>query len=325
MSTVLVFNPIADLTGDQTDDGQVTLSWTTATRILELINLGAESGNVGGVSAGPPVGWTDLAGNIRVRANQSGREPPEGLNIFDGGTSTTSRASQRFSPLTYGLTIDQIDNDTLALTVDWWAGTFIQSPFDEPKLLVHFYDEDMVLISTHDSGFKTPITAINDMRWDEFQETPTIPVGTRWIDIELWANRRNGSNNDAAFDDIRLTHEDGEPLPYVPGYAIYQDGIIIATAPANATEYVVTGLADGSYEFKIAAYDADANFLSVDSNTIEVNVVPDTDPDVISDIYAFNDEAIYTGYLGGKLRGKTIACPGNNANSARKCGTRERT
>lgn len=322
MSTVLVFNPVPDLAGVQSALGEATLNWSAATRILELVNLGAELGNVGssGTNNGPPVGWTDIAGSLRVRVNETGRAPPEGLNIFDGGAVVTSRASQRFSPLTYGLTIGQIDSDGLNIIVDWWGGTFQQSNNDQPKMLIHFYSAALSLLGSHDSGFKDPVTNVgSNMRWNQYQEVAEIPATTRFIDIELWANRRAGTNNDAAFDDIRISFEDGEPIPFVPGYAIYQDGVLVATAPANATEYVVSGLADGDYDFKIVAYDG-TNFLSGDSNTVEVSIIPDTFPDVVNDIFLFDDEEIFTGYLGGKLRGKTVACPGRNANTARKCG-----
>ncbi len=322
MSTVLVFNPIADLSAQQTGANEVTLNWTAASRILTLTNMGAEQGNVGssGTNLGPPVGWTDIIGDLRVRVNEPGRWPREGSNIFDGGNDPTSRASQRFSPLTYGLTIDQIDNDTLTMTVDWWGGSFVQSNADQPKLLVHFYDEDLVLISTHDSGFKDPVTAMpTNMRWDEYQETPTIPVGTRFIDIELWANRRAGTNNDAAFDDIRISYEDEAPLPFVPGYAIYQNGVLIDTAPANAIQFVVSGLAFGDYEFEVTPYDG-TNFLANISNTADITLA-DANPavDELHDIIAFDDEVIYGGYLGGKLRGKVVACPGRNASIAKTC------
>lgn len=321
MSTVLVFNPVADLSAQQTAIDEVTLNWTAATRILTLTNLGAESGNVGGASGGPPLGWVDEAGNLRVRigAAATGREPPEGVAIFDGGTSATSRASQLFSPLTYGLTINEIDTDTRTMTVDWWGGAFVQSNQDQPKLILHFYDEDMVLISSHDSGFKLPTTEYGNMYWDEYQETPTIPVGTRWIAFELWAHRRNGSNNDASFDDIRYTLEGASALPYVPGYAIYQDGVLIDTAVPNATQFVVPGLALGSYEFKVVPYDS-TNFLAADSNVAEITL-EDSNPatDELHDIIAFDDERIYGGYLGGKLRGKVVACPGRNASIAKTC------
>src|SRR5690349_18081706 len=128
MSTVLVFNPVDDLQVFQSGNGEVTLTWSAVSRILELVNLGAESNTV----SGTPTGWTLLQGNFTVDVN-SNRYPPEGVNIFRGGSQLTSRVSQRFSPLAYGVTIDQIDNDTLTMTVDWWGGSFVQTPSDQPK------------------------------------------------------------------------------------------------------------------------------------------------------------------------------------------------
>ena len=322
MSTVLVFNPVTDLAGSQTDAGEVTLSWSTATRILEFINGDAELGDTSG--------WTNTVGTIQaaVRGQFGTVTPPEGEYIFTGNTGQAStKAHQRFSPLTYGLTIDQIDNDALQITVDWWGGTYASaSTNDQPAINIIFRDSALTAISTYNSGFKTPTTAYaipsggdGFMRWDEYQEVTAIPANTRFIDIQLEGKRNQGSFDDSSWDDVRFSLEDSAMLPYVPGYAIYQDGILIATASANATEYVVTGLADGDYDFKIVAYDG-TNFLSADSNEVGVSVVPDTNPDVTNDIFLFDDEEIFIGYLGGKLRGKTVACPGRNANTARKCG-----
>lgn len=319
MSTFLAFNPVSDLTGSQSALHSATLSWSTPSRVIELVNMGAELGNAGGVVQGPPVGWTAVAGHLRVRTEAS-RQPPEGLSIFDGGDQATSRASQRFCPLSYGMTLSQLDGSpSKVMTVDWWGGTFEQGTNDQPKLRILFYNASLVLLGTHDSGFKNPTTAVGIMKWNQYQETASVPVGTRYIDFEMWVNRRNGTNSDGAIDDIRFSFEDEIPSPHVPGYAIYQDGVLVGTAAANAIEADVTGLSFGTYLFKIVAYDG-TNFLSADSNEVSITIANDPAEDVLNDIFLFDDEEIFTGYLGGKLRGKTVACPGRNANTARKCG-----
>lgn len=324
MSTVLVFNPATDLAGGQTADGEATLSWSAFTRILEYINGDAELGNADG--------WTHTVGFIQAVAyGQFGSVvPPQGNYIFTGTTSgsVSTKSYQRFSPLAYGLTIAQIDNDEAHIVVDWWGGTFVAVNPDQPALNIMFRDATLTLLGTHNSGFKNPSTlypvpvppgGTKRMRWDQYQEDVEVPVGTRFIDIELQGKRNQGTFDDSSWDEVRFSYPDGESLPFVPGYAIYQDGVLVATAPANASQYVITGLANGSYDFKVVAYDG-TNFLSSDSNTVEVAIATDTDIDVVNDIFLFNDEVMLSGYLGGKLRGKTVACPGRNANSARKCG-----
>lgn len=318
MSTALAFNPISDLAGNQTEDGEVTLVWTPATPIYVFVNGDAETDDM--------TGWTSTLGGHTTRntspVNGSVVTPPQGAFFFDGGSGfASSKSHQRFCPLAEGLTIDQIDNDALNIVVDWWGGQYIQTPGDQPQLNILFYDESNVLLSTYNSGYKSPSTATPPYRWSEYQETVEIPVGTRFIDIQM-ESKRNASggqvNNDGCFDDIRYSLEDAVSLPFVPGYAVYQDGVLIDTADANSSEFVVSGLAPGTYEFKIVAYDG-ANFLSADSNTIEVEITPDTNPDVENVIFGFDDEEVFVGYLGGKLRGRVVACKGRNANTARKC------
>lgn len=311
MSTVLAFNPVSDLGAAEVNPGDVTLTWSAVTPIYVLVNMGAELANTSG--------WTVTVGSLFNRGNGSQNlVAPEGTRVFDSGqNNATTKAHQRFCPLSEGLTIDQIDNDTLTITMDWWGGRYNQAPGDQPQLNLHFYDEDDVLISTYNSGYKDPATLIGTQyRWTEYQDTPTIPVGTRFINIEIEGKRRVSGGqtyNDACFDDIRYTLEDAAALPFVPGYAIYQNGVLVATAPANAESYELTGLADGDYEFQVVPYDG-TNFLGDTSNLVEItlnnaNPVEDAEYPVI----AFNDEEVYGGYLGGKLRGKVVACPGRNA------------
>lgn len=38
-----------------------------------------------------------------------------------------------------------------------------------------------------------------------------------------------------------------------------------------------------------------------------------------SGITGFNDERVFGGYFGGRLKGTTVACPGDNANKVKSC------
>lgn len=325
MSTVLVFNPVADLAATQTDDDEVTLTWSQVDRILTFINGDAELGNTDG--------WTHTVGFIQaaVRGQFGSVVPPQGEYIFTGTTSgsATTKSHQRFSPLTYGLTIDQVDNDGVHIVVDWWGGTFVATNPDQPALNVIFRDAALGLISTYNSGVKNPSTlypvpvppgGTKRMRWDQYQENVPVPATTRFIDIELQGKRNQGTFDDSSWDDVRYTLEDSQTLPFVPGYAIYKDGVLVGTAAANESEFVLSGLAPGDYEFKVVVSDG-TNFLSADSNTAEAEIAVPPDPAQQRryDILAFADEEIYGGYLGGKLRGKVVACPGRNAPIIKTC------
>lgn len=163
-----------------------------------LVNLGAEARNTSG--------WTITAGNPQARYAQANREPPEGLGIFDGGTSAFSEMYQRLYLCAYpAVSLDDIDAGTVTITVDWWGGTYEQTTNDQPRMTLVFRDSALSVISSFTNGYRNPSTVYGMMKWDEYVESTTVPSGTRFIDLVLAMNRRAGTNNDAAFDDIRVS------------------------------------------------------------------------------------------------------------------------
>jgi hypothetical protein len=173
---------------------------------LPLVNHDAEDDTV--TSTSPPTGWTVTQGNLRVRASEADRPHPTlgGLSIFDGGTSAISRAEQEID-LAAVLTTAQLamlDDGDMRLKVDWLGGAFIQSPADQPQVRVYFRaTSGGKPIFRYSSGLKSPSTAVNaSMRWDAYHEEHRVPPGTRYIAVELYADRQLGSNNDASFDNI---------------------------------------------------------------------------------------------------------------------------
>lgn len=173
---------------------------------LPLVNHDAEDDTV--TSTSPPTGWTVTQGNMRVRAAEADRPHPTlgGLSIFDGGTSAISRAEQEIN-LAAVLTTAQLamlDDGDMRLKVDWLGGAFIQSPADQPQIRVYFRaTSGGPPIYRYASGLKSPASAVTSfMRWDAYHEEHRVPPGTRYIAIELYADRQLGSNNDASFDNI---------------------------------------------------------------------------------------------------------------------------
>ena len=153
--------------------------------------------------------WTSTVGTMQVRTSAD-REPPQGGSIFDGGTALLSKAYRRINLSTLtGLDIADVDAGLLDLFVQWWGGTYIQGPpADAPQINVYFRNAALASIYIHASGYKVPTTQVGLMYWDEYLEIAPIPPNTRYIDIEMDADRNTGTNNDAAFDDIRVSfHE----------------------------------------------------------------------------------------------------------------------
>jgi hypothetical protein len=160
------------------------------------INPGAE------LSDTVPTGWTNSGGsNLIVMHNE--RFPPVGSNIFRGNMSVSSKMYQRLDLVGIGVPTLQIDAANTRLKIDWWGGTFIQTPADQPAINWRFLDGSLAQISSGTSGYKNPVTQYGtNIRWDQYQESANIPATCRYIDIEMEAKRNNGSNNDAAFDEV---------------------------------------------------------------------------------------------------------------------------
>jgi hypothetical protein len=110
---------------------------------------------------------------------------------------------QRFVVADTGVDLADVDAGDAELVVDWWGGTFIQTPADQPAINWRFRDAALAEISSGTSGYKDPVTQYGtNIRWDPYTETAAIPALTRYIDIEMEAKRNNGTNNDAAFDEV---------------------------------------------------------------------------------------------------------------------------
>lgn len=170
--------------------------------ILNWINPGAEDNTVTGTA---PIGWTVTQGNTWVRVAEAIRPHPTlgESNIFDGGTSSSSRAYQRLSIETQSLvSLALVDAGRVAVRVNWLGGTFIQANNDKPELNIYFRNASLTQIGSASSGLVNPVTVYGQMRWDAYETEAAVPVGTRYIDVELHSDRNAGTNNDAAFDNV---------------------------------------------------------------------------------------------------------------------------
>ncbi len=89
-------------------------------------------------------------------------------------------------------------------------------------------------------------------------------------------------------------------------YAIYRDGVLIGTSPT--TDYVDSTVESAThYVYTVAAYDGSDNISDL-SNEFEITI-----PGVLlTHLVGWSDTVIFGGFLGGKLTGTTIACPGYN-------------
>jgi len=161
---------------------------------------------------GNMTGWTTTVGSPRVRPTDADPpgHAPQGSRFYDGGAASATSSCYQRIPLAglvaSGLSLAAVDAGTVDIKAVWWGGQYIQGPpADQPQLQIVFRDTDTNEISRHASGFKSPTTVVFGFRWDEYTELTDIPANTRYIDIVMDFDRNFGTENNACFDDIRVS------------------------------------------------------------------------------------------------------------------------
>ncbi len=81
-----------------------------------------------------------------------------------------------------------------------YVRSFDQEPSDETQILVEYRNAADSILASYDSGLVTSLTD-----WQLVGDTTVAPVGTKTAIINLIARRKNGTNNDAFFDNLSLT------------------------------------------------------------------------------------------------------------------------
>ena len=94
----------------------------------------------------------------------------------------------------------------------------------------------------------------------------------------------------------------------MPAYIIYRDGVQIDITLDNVLSFDDTTVVPGeTYLYQVAAYDPDLEEQLSEFAELEVTI-PVTGSQEVP-IIGFDDERVFGGYLGGKLRGKVVAGP----------------
>lgn len=122
---------------------------------------------------------------------------------------------------------------------------------------------------------------------------------------------------DFQWDASEPTFGGGELGP-PPGYLVYRDGVEIAwVSTPGVTSYSDTPvLVAHTYSYRVAAADEYGDPISPQSAAMSVSTTGDVSE---QGIIGFNDEQVYGGYFGGRLKGTTVACAGDNANKVKPC------
>lgn len=143
-----------------------------------------------------------------------------------------------------------------------------------------------------------------------YKDLDTNPNYGGWMD-----EFRYTRGNTVYWDDTHGVPEH-DLTGFAQAYVIYRDGVQIAVVDSlDGLSFVDTDVVSGqSYSYQVGAWD-NVGLVSALSDPVLIGVIGRSDQTLIG----FNDEQVFQGYLGGRLKGTTVACPGDNANEAKSC------
>lgn len=162
-----------------------------------------------GAEAGLYTGWTLTQGTfIRETGPPLYSDPtahiPVGSYNWRAGTTIICRMNQEFTTGSTGIADAVVDAGDAELVIDWWGGTWEQGTNDQPRIDITFFNGSNVSIGTATTGYRDPTAiAAGSWRWQHYVDVFAVPANTRKIRIELVGKLRNGSNNDARFDEVQ--------------------------------------------------------------------------------------------------------------------------
>ncbi len=164
-----------------------------------LTNPGAENGNTSGWVSTNSGGLGPFADN---GAFNPGINPHTGIYAFVGGNGPLNTLTQNVSLLANGISDAAVDSGALIASVEFFAQGLNQGPTsDSPFIRLRFLDGANILIAS----VSTPEIDSHNLTWQKFNQSFSVPVGTRSIDYQMNFVRHVGSDNDAYVDDNSLT------------------------------------------------------------------------------------------------------------------------
>lgn len=137
--------------------------------------------------------WQEIQGSL-WRTRSSNPTSFAGDHYFYPGAITTAELGQ---VIDLGGDSVQIDDGTRQYYFSGYVRAFSQNPSDESNFLIHFLNEQDTVLSTVLMG---PFDQTSV--WLLVDSLMTAPVGTRKVDIRLFSEMNNGSNNDGYYDEL---------------------------------------------------------------------------------------------------------------------------
>ena len=188
----------------EADDGIDAVEDSVTIEVIELPDLPNQSAFLSDTSFEDGDGWT-FGGCARVQEHQ-------GMTPFDGswmifGQQDECLLTQRVDLLANGYSTQHIDASRLRVHVDGYlANSGVDDDYDDQvRLRVIFLDEDDVELGTLDSLF----AGVDYWIYRDAQRM--IPVGTRYLKVQVWADWRADQWNDSFADNLSFSIQQAAP------------------------------------------------------------------------------------------------------------------
>jgi gliding motility-associated-like protein len=139
--------------------------------------------------------WTNVVGNL-WNARQLDPLAQNGISYFSPGQIKNAELSQTIDVSDYACSIDA---GIQSFNFAGYVYSFNQQPQDEARIVVQYLSVTNVILTSYDSGNKTPLSI-----WEKLTNTTLAPVGTRSIRVRLISTRQSGTDNDGDYDNLSL-------------------------------------------------------------------------------------------------------------------------
>jgi gliding motility-associated-like protein len=147
------------------------------------------------MSGGTIPSWTNAVGNL-WNARQLDPLAQNGTSYFSPGQIKNAELSQTVDVSDYACAIDA---GIQRFVFTGYVYSFNQQPQDEARVIVQYLSATNVILTSYDSGVKTPLSI-----WEKLTNATLAPVNTRSIRIRLISARQSGVDNDADYDNLSL-------------------------------------------------------------------------------------------------------------------------
>jgi len=186
-----------------------------------LVNGGADAPLVNGEIPA----WREVRGSSWTSGTEV--SPQAGRAFFFAGRTASAELSQSVSVSSCA---QDIDAGRQRMEFSGFIRSWNQNPVDTSRIILEYRNAGGSVVGSFDTGNRS-----NRAGWSSINQTATLPVGTRSINVRLLAERHSGNDNDGYFDSLSLKLE--RPDPTVA--AKVENGVLVIDGDSTANNAVV--------------------------------------------------------------------------------------